>query len=221
MTTSQTFMRSAERFVRLTRSVVTSFRTARLAAFLQHCDPHRITRRELAPALHQQHAFSELHFLHVSLPSSRSSLFHTSAQTQCDSKMASSQQGFQSITSSDPVSSALKKYFGHSAFRPFQRGIVEAVLGGRDCLTVMATGSGKSLCYQLPPLISGKPAIIISPLISLMQDQVSSKACQQAKAENVSTSGSQIAAIIRPLNIVAQDQVNLFSQRKKWCQVLV
>lgn len=67
---------------------------------------------------------------------------------------------------------ALKNFFGHSAFRPLQKDIVEAVLGGRDCLTVMATGSGKSLCYQLPPLVSGKPAVIISPLISLMQDQV-------------------------------------------------
>jgi ATP-dependent helicase YprA (DUF1998 family) len=173
MTTSQSLMRSIEHFVRLTCSVVSSFKTARSAAFLQHCNSRRITRRELAPAIHQQHAFLKLHFLQVLLPSSRSSHFHTSAQTQSDSKMAPSQQGFESMASGDPVSSALKKYFGHSAFRPFQREIVEAVLGGRDCLTVMATGSGKSLCYQLPPLVSGKPAIIISPLISLMQDQVS------------------------------------------------
>lgn len=86
--------------------------------------------------------------------------------------------GFRGFSAAPPMPrgrtmhSALKDFFGHSAFRPLQQEIVEAVLAGRDSLTVMATGSGKSLCYQLPPLVSGKPAIIISPLISLMQDQV-------------------------------------------------
>jgi ATP-dependent helicase YprA (DUF1998 family) len=147
-------MRSAEHFVRLTCGVVTSFRTARSAAFLQHCNPQRITRvaeAKRASATHQHHTFARLYFLQESLLSSRSSHLHTNAQSQSDSKMAPSQQGFQSTTSGDPVSSALKKYFGHSAFRPFQREIVEAVLGGRDCLAVMPTGSGKSLCYQFAP----------------------------------------------------------------------
>lgn len=68
----------------------------------------------------------------------------------------------------------LKRYFGHSQFRPYQREIIEQVLDGRDSLVVMATGSGKSLCYQIPPLVKGKTTVVISPLLSLMQDQVMS-----------------------------------------------
>ncbi|XP_022731147.1 uncharacterized protein LOC111285809 isoform X2 [Durio zibethinus] len=66
----------------------------------------------------------------------------------------------------------LKKYFGYSGFRAYQKEVIQKVTEGRDCLVVMATGSGKSLCYQVPPLIVGKTAIVVSPLISLMQDQV-------------------------------------------------
>lgn len=70
------------------------------------------------------------------------------------------------------MEATLKQFFGFSKFRPYQKEIVEIILGGQDCLVVMATGSGKSLCYQVPPLISNKTAVVISPLISLMQDQV-------------------------------------------------
>ncbi|XWS24645.1 hypothetical protein CRYUN_Cryun27aG0000200 [Craigia yunnanensis] len=66
----------------------------------------------------------------------------------------------------------LKKYFGYSGFRLYQKEVIEKVIEGRDSLVVMATGSGKSLCYQVPPLVVGKTAIVVSPLISLMQDQV-------------------------------------------------
>ncbi|XP_020203680.1 uncharacterized protein LOC109789190 [Cajanus cajan] len=70
------------------------------------------------------------------------------------------------------ISSVLKKYFGFSDFRPYQREVIEKIIEKRDCLVVMATGSGKSLCYQVPPLVVNKTGIVVSPLISLMQDQV-------------------------------------------------
>jgi ATP-dependent DNA helicase RecQ len=67
---------------------------------------------------------------------------------------------------------ALQEYFGFSAFRPGQREACEAALAGRDTLVVMPTGSGKSLCYQLPALMRDDLTIVVSPLVALMQDQV-------------------------------------------------
>lgn len=68
----------------------------------------------------------------------------------------------------------LKKYFGHSAFRGGQETLIGAILQGRDVLGVMPTGGGKSVCYQLPALMLPKLTLVISPLISLMKDQVAS-----------------------------------------------
>jgi RecQ family ATP-dependent DNA helicase len=76
-----------------------------------------------------------------------------------------------SVSSSDPVE-ALRRNFGHPGFRPGQREAVEAALGGRDVLLVMPTGAGKSVCYQLPALVDQRLAVVVSPLVSLMQDQV-------------------------------------------------
>ncbi|CAI0560570.1 unnamed protein product [Linum tenue] len=81
------------------------------------------------------------------------------------------------------MESLLKKYFGYSEFRPYQKEVINNILQKRDCLAVMATGSGKSLCYQLPPLLVDKTAIVVSPLISLMQDQVMSLKQQGIRAE--------------------------------------
>ena len=68
----------------------------------------------------------------------------------------------------------LKEYFGHTAFRGGQEQAVNAILSGRDVLGVMPTGAGKSICYQVPALMLDGLTIVISPLISLMKDQVNS-----------------------------------------------
>ena len=66
----------------------------------------------------------------------------------------------------------LRRVFGHAAFRGEQAAVVDEVLAGGDCLVLMPTGGGKSLCYQVPALLREGTAIVVSPLIALMQDQV-------------------------------------------------
>src|SRR5437588_10614375 len=72
----------------------------------------------------------------------------------------------------DGLREQLQNLFGLDEFRPAQREVIEDVLSGRDVLCVMPTGAGKSLCYQLPAAVSGGLSIVVSPLISLMEDQV-------------------------------------------------
>ncbi len=89
----------------------------------------------------------------------------------------------------------LKKYFGYDSFRKGQESIIQAILSGRDVLAIMPTGAGKSICYQVPALLLPGITIVVSPLISLMQDQVKSlnEAGIHAAFVNSSLSDSQIS----------------------------
>jgi ATP-dependent DNA helicase RecQ len=92
----------------------------------------------------------------------------------------------------------LKQYFGHSAFRAGQEQVVDAILQGQDALCVMPTGAGKSICYQVPALIFNGITIVISPLISLMKDQVNTLTQNgiQAAYLNSSLTSTQYAKVI-------------------------
>ena len=72
----------------------------------------------------------------------------------------------------DPALDILHSVFGYEAFRGQQRDVIDAALSGRDALVLMPTGAGKSLCYQVPALLRPGTGLVVSPLIALMQDQV-------------------------------------------------
>ena len=71
-----------------------------------------------------------------------------------------------------PLETLLREHFGYPHFRPGQLEIIEAVCTGRDVLAILPTGGGKSICFQIPGLYLGGTVLVVSPLISLMQDQV-------------------------------------------------
>ena len=78
------------------------------------------------------------------------------------------EESFQQAT----LIATLAEKFGMTSFKPFQKNVISATLDGRDTLVIHPTGSGKSLCFQFPPVYQNKKAIVVNPTISLMQDQV-------------------------------------------------
>jgi len=114
-----------------------------------------------------------------------------------------------------PYQDALQRHFGFSTFREGQQAVIEAVMAGRDCLAVMPTGGGKSLCFQLPAILRPGLTLVISPLIALMKDQVDGLVSSSIAATfvNSSLSASERNERLRDLAAGRYDLVYVAPER--------
>ncbi len=127
------------------------------------------------------------------------------------------------------LTGALQKYFGYDSFKGDQEAIIKNVMAGKDTFVIMPTGGGKSMCYQLPALLSGGTAIIVSPLIALMKNQVDAlrgfgtddgiahflnSSLSKAESEQVKKdirSGKTKLLYVAPESLTKQDNINFFN----------
>ncbi len=105
------------------------------------------------------------------------------------------------LGSSSQLHDAVARYWGYTSFRPLQREAMDAVLAGRDSIVVLPTGGGKSLCFQAPAVVRHGLAVVVSPLISLMKDQVDTLVGNGVPAGlyNSSLTGDEKATVIAGL----------------------
>src|SRR5438105_15553806 len=103
------------------------------------------------------------------------------------------------MTSATDLLTPLRRDWGFDSFRPVQERVVRSLMAGHDSCVVMPTGGGKSLCYQLPALVSEKTAVVISPLIALMQDQAAQLAQMGIPSAvlNSSLAGARQSVVMR------------------------
>lgn len=113
-------------------------------------------------------------------------------------------------------SDVLKRYFGYDAFRPRQREVIDAIVKGEDVMAIMPTGAGKSICFQIPALLFPHGTIIISPLISLMKDQVETLTEQGIPASFVNSTIPYEESIERLRNLYRGRSSSSTWRRKSW-----
>ena len=102
----------------------------------------------------------------------------------------------------------LSKYYGYSSFRKGQENIISSIIDNKDVLAIMPTGGGKSICYQVPALCLDGITIVISPLISLMKDQVDNLRASGIEATYINSSLSQ-NEYLKILNDIKEDKYKL------------